>query len=343
MTLVGKYLSTSFLFLILVLLGCETGDEKKKYFLKIKGYAQGSTYSITYSDHLQRDFSYSVDSILNIVDSQLSTYDTSSFISLLNNSKDTCLSLKDKSMFTYCFTISKEIYNKTNGFFNPAVYPLVNYWGFYSDSNPSIDTLFIKDSLLNYIDFKNNFTLFEDSLSTYICKISKNFKLDFNAVAQGYSVDLVGDFLKTKKVENFLVEIGGELSSYGKNHKDKLWRVGIEKPIDSSFVGEFEFQKIVELDNQSLATSGNYRKFKVVNGKKFSHSIDPKLGFPANNNLLSVTVVCEKAANADALATSFMVMGKEKAIDFIESNSLDSILCFMVYDSAEFLKEWSNF
>lgn len=343
MTLEGKFLKTTLLFLILVLLGCETEDDKKKHFLKLKGFAQGSTYSITYSDNLQRDFSYSIDSILHIVDRQLSTYDSNSFICLLNKSKDTCLSLKGKSMFSYCFKISKEIYNKTNGFFNPAVYPLVNYWGFYSDSNPSIDSLYIKDSLLNYINLKNNFSLSKDSSRTYICKKSKYSKLDFNAVAQGYSVDLVGDFLKTNGVKNFLVEIGGELSSYGKNNENKLWRVGIEKPIDSSFVGEFEFQKIIELDNQSLATSGNYRKFKVINGRKISHTIDPKTGFPANNNLLSVTVVCEKAANADALATSFMVMGKEKAIDFIESNPLDSILCFMVYDSVKSLKEWSNF
>ena len=343
MTLVGKYLSTIFLFLILVFLGCETGVDNKKIFLKVKGFAQGTTYSITYSDHLKRDFSYSIDSILNIVDDQLSTYNTNSFISLLNRSKDTCLSLENKSMFTYCFKISEEINNKTNGFFNPAVYPLVNYWGFYSDSNPEIDTLFIKDSLLSYIDLTNNFTLNEDSLIACISKKSKYSKLDFNAVAQGYSVDLVGDFLKAMGVENFLVEIGGELSSFGKNHENKLWRVGIEKPIDSSYVGEFEFQKIILLDNQSLATSGNYRKFKVINGRKFSHSIDPKSGFPANNNLLSVTVVCQKAAIADALATSFMVMGKDKAIDFLESNSKDSIFCFMVYDSAKSLKEWSNF
>ena len=343
MTLEGKYLSSTLLFLILVLLGCKTEYDKKKNFLKVEGYAQGTTYSIIYSDYLHRDFSYSIDSILNIIDNQLSTYDTNSFISLLNNSKDTCLSLKGKSMFAYCFKISGEINTKTNGFFNPAIYPLVNYWGFYSDSNPSIDTLFIKDSLLSYIDLTNNFSLIEDSLSTYICKKSKYSKLDFNAVAQGYSVDLIGNFLKSMGVDNFLVEIGGELSSYGKNHENKLWRVGIEKPIDSSFIGEFEFQKIIELDNQSLATSGSYRKFKLINGRKFSHSIDPKTGFPANNNLLSVTVVCENAASADALATSFMVMGKEKAIDFIDSNSSDSIFCFMVYDSAKSLKEWSNF
>ena len=238
MTLVGKYLSTIFLFLILVLLSCETGDDNKKDFLKVKGFAQGTTYSITYSDHLKRDFSYSIDSILNIVDNQLSTYNTNSFISLLNRSKDTCLSLENKSMFTYCFKISEEINNKTNGFFNPAVYPLVNYWGFYSDSNPEIDTLFIKDSLLSYIDLTNNFSLNEDSLIACISKKSKYSKLDFNAVAQGYSVDLVGDFLKAMGVENFLVEIGGELSSFGKNHENKLWRVGIEKPIDSTILKE---------------------------------------------------------------------------------------------------------
>ena len=343
MTLVGKYLSTIFLVLTIVLISCETTDVKINNFLKVKGYAQGTTYNITYNDYLQRDFSFSIDSILKIVDKQLSTYDTTSFISLLNSSLDTCLITDGKSMFTYCFKISEQINNNTNGFFNPAIYPLVDYWGFYSDSNPIIDTLFIIDSLLSYIDLPSNFYLYEDSVSSYVCKKSKNSKLDFNAVAQGYSVDLVGDFLKSMGVENFLVEIGGELSSYGKNHENKLWRVGIEKPIDSSYVGEFEFQKIIELDNQSLATSGNYRKFKIINGKKISHSIDPKTGFPANNNLLSITVVCQNAAMADALATSFMVMGKEKTISFLEINSADSIFCFMVYDSANSFKEWSNF
>ena len=220
MTLVGKYLSTIFLVLAIVLISCETTDIKINNFLKVRGYAQGTTYNITYNDYLQRDFSYSIDSILKIVDKQLSTYDTTSFISLLNSSLDTCLSTNGKSMFTYCFKISEQINNNTNGFFNPAIYPLVDYWGFYSDSNPNIDTLFIIDSLLSYIDLPSNFQLYEDSVSSYVCKKSKNSKLDFNAVAQGYSVDLVGDFLKSMGVENFLVEIGGELSSYGKNHEN---------------------------------------------------------------------------------------------------------------------------
>jgi thiamine biosynthesis lipoprotein len=180
-------------------------------------------------------------------------------------------------------------------------------------------------------------------MSNYICKKSNKSKLDFNAVAQGYSVDLVSDFLKINEVKNFLVEIGGEISAKGFNSKNMPWRIGIEKPIDSSFVGQHEFQKIVELDNQSLATSGNYRKFKIINGKKFSHSINPVSGYPANNKLLSVSVICKKAAMADALSTSFMIMGKRNTIKFIKNNPSDSILCFMVYDSLNKFNEWSNF
>ena len=329
--------------LSIFLFGCNSNEVQKVDFIKINGYAQGTTYSITYSDPLKRNFSISFDSILNNVDAQLSTYDSNSFISILNISNDTCLSLKDNRLFEYCFNFSQILNKKTNGLFNPAIYPLVNYWGFYSDSNPVIDSLFIKDSILNYIDLQKNFKINSDSMYNYICKKSSKSKLDFNAVAQGYSVDLVSDFLKINGVENFLVEIGGEISAKGFNSKNKPWRIGIEKPIDSSFVGQHEFQNIVELDNQSLATSGNYRKFKIINGKKFSHSINPISGFPANNKLLSVSVICKKAAMADALSTSFMIMGKKNTIKFIKNNPSDSILCFMVYDSLNQFNEWSNF
>ena len=154
---------------------------------------------------------------------------------------------------------------------------------------------------------------------------NKNSKLDFNAVAQGYSVDLVSEFLVKRGIRNYLVEIGGELSSKGVNNNGDYWKIGIEKPVDSSLIGQFGFQRIVELKNKSLATSGNYRKFKTINGKKVSHSINPNTGFPVNNSLLSVTVICKMAANADALATSFMLMGKERSIEFINKYKSDSI------------------
>jgi thiamine biosynthesis lipoprotein len=340
---VGNNSRLVYCILCIFLFGCNSNEVQKDDFIKINGYAQGTTYNIIYSDSLNRNFSISFDSILNNIDAQLSTYDSNSFISILNNSNDTCLSLKDNKLFEYCFNFSQILNKKTNGLFNPAIYPLVNYWGFYSNSNPVIDSLFIKDSILNYIDLQKNFKINSDFMSSYICKKSNKSKLDFNAVAQGYSVDLVSDFLKINEVKNFLVEIGGEISAKGFNSKNMPWRIGIEKPIDSSFVGQHEFQKIVELDNQSLATSGNYRKFKIINGKKFSHSINPVSGYPANNKLLSVSVICKKAAMADALSTSFMIMGKRNTIKFIKNNPSDSILCFMVYDSLNKFNEWSNF
>ena len=122
--------------------------------------------------------------------------------------------------------------------------------------------------------------------------------------------------MKNSNVNNYLIEIGGELSARGLNNDNKFWRVGIEKPIDSSYTGEYGFQKIIELKNKSLATSGNYRKYRIINGKRISHSINPKTGYPANNSLLSISVICDKAAKADALATSFMIMGKKK-LDYI--------------------------
>ena len=329
-------------FLIISLFSCKSSNENNSY-LTLKGFAQGTTYSIKYKDKLERDFTISIDSILTEIDNQLSTYDPTSFISTINNSQDSCFNLKGKNLFSYCFNFSKTINNKTNGLFNPAVYPLVNHWGFYSNTTPNLDSNYILDSLLDYVNLDSNFKIQKLGDESFICKENKISKLDFNAVAQGYSVDLVSKFLVNKGINNYLVEIGGELSSKGVNKNGDYWKIGIEKPVDSSLIAQFGFQRIVELKNKSLATSGNYRKFKIINGQKVSHSINPKTGFPVNNSLLSVTVICKTAAHADALATSFMVMGKQKSIDYIEKNKTDSILCYMIYDSLNSYKEWSNF
>ena len=338
--------SKNFIFLYLLIsfsfFSCNSVNENKP-FSTVKGFAQGTTYSIKYQDFLERDFTSSIDSILNEIDNQLSTYDSTSFISSINNAKDSCLNLKEKDLFSYCFNFSKIINQKTDGLFNPAVYPLVNYWGFYSESDPLIDSSYIKDSLLVHVNLDSNFEIKKEGNESFICKKNKNSKLDFNAVAQGYSVDLVSEFLVNRGIKNYLVEIGGELSSKGVNNNGDYWKIGIEKPVDSSLIGQFGFQRIVELKNKSLATSGDYRKFKIINGEKVSHSINPNTGFPVNISLLSVTVICKMAANADALATSFMVMGKERSIEYINKYKSDSIFCFMIYDSLNSYKEWSNF
>lgn len=344
MILEGDFKKFIFLYFLISLsfYSCNSVIENKP-FTNVKGFAQGTTYSIKYQDFLERDFSGSIDSILNEIDNQLSTYDSTSFISSINKAGDSCLGLKQNNLFSYCFNLSKIIYQKTNGLFNPAVYPLVDYWGFYSGYDPIVDSSYIKDSLLVHINLDSNFEIMNEGNESFICKKNKNSKLDFNAIAQGYSVDLVSEFLFERGIRNYLVEIGGELSSKGVNNNGDYWKIGIEKPVDSSLIGQFGFQRVVELKNKSLATSGNYRKFKTINGKKVSHSINPNTGFPVNNSLLSVTVICKTAANADALATSFMLMGKERSIEFINKYKYDSISCYMIYDSLNFHKEWSNF
>ena len=190
---------------------------------------------------------------------------------------------------------------------------------------------------------------------------SYNFNATFNLPSGGRSIgdggpvenrlkyipDLTGKtFLDIGSEEGYAVfEAINKNSKFAKglNINGEPWKIGIEKPVDNSFAAEHTFQNIIELNNKSLATSGNYRKFKIINGQKVAHSINPKTGYPAKNSLLSVTVISDKAAEADVLATAFMVMGKEETISYIKTHSKDSILCYMVYDSINNYKEWSNF
>jgi thiamine biosynthesis lipoprotein len=176
-----------------------------------------------------------------------------------------------------------------------------------------------------------------------LCKSNAFSKLDFNAIAQGYSVDLVANFLDSNNIDNYLVEIGGELSAKGVNKRGDVWKVGIDKPINDSRPGENEFQEIIALENKSLATSGNYRKFYEIDGQKFAHTIDPFTGYPVNHSLLSATVVADEAYFADAMATSFMVKGLTETKDFIQKNKNLDLNVLLVYDSLGQYKEWKNF
>ena len=182
------------------------------------------------------------------------------------------------------------------------------------------------DSLLQLISFNDEaFFITVDTvtkggieMSTYpvVCKTIKNSKLDFNGIAQGHSVDIIADYLDKKHIQDYFVEIGGEITVKGKNPKKESWKIGIDQPVENSSPGSNDFQLIVALNNLSLATSGNYRKFYEKDGMKYSHTIDPKTGYPVQHSLLSVTVIHKQAAIADAYATAFMVMGVDKAKEF---------------------------
>ncbi|MBM77952.1 MAG: thiamine biosynthesis protein ApbE, partial [Crocinitomicaceae bacterium] len=238
------------------------------------------------------------------------------------------------------FSKALNVYKLSNKTFNPALYPIVNYWGFYDSkkNNFAPDSLEI-DSLLITCELEDCFKLSENKF----CKLNSLSKLDFNAIAQGYSVDLIAEFLDENNINNYLIEIGGELRAKGKNSRNKFWSVGIDKPVDDSKPGENDFQEIILLDNQSLATLGNYRKFISINGKRYAHTIDPFTGYPVNHNLLSATVIADEAYFADAMATSFMVKGLEGSRKFIANNKQLGLKVLFVYDSLGEYKEWKNY
>ncbi len=330
-----------FSLLTLFMFSCDTSENVKhegvetltQDYLKASGETQGTTYSITYQDPNNRNLKPSIDSLLAAYDLELSTYVPSSIISELNKSEEHSFSLEkysNSTNFIDCYNKSKEIYYNTNGTFNPALYPVIDYWGFYDGNQLEKISLEEIDKLLSFTSFgESEFSLKGKVLS----KKHLESKLDFNAIAQGHSVDVVGDFLKSKGIENYMVEIGGEVKCQGLNPDGNEWTVGIEKPIENAEPGSTDYQFIAKLKNMSLATSGNYRKFYMIDGKKYAHTINPVTGYPVNHNLLSVTVIAKSCTQADGYATSFMVMGLINSIDFINNNPDLELEAYFVFDN----------
>jgi len=276
--------------------------------IKINGLAQGTTYHITYFDKKNRNFKPEIDKLLSDFDKSVSLYDTASIISRVNNN--------DKNVvldryFMHCYNKSMEVSKATDGAFDVTVGPLVNGWGFSFKGKARMDSAMV-DSLLHFIGYP-----LVEMKKGKIIKKDPRVKLDFNALAQGYSVDLVADLLNSKNVSNYIVEIGGEVYAKGKKSNGDYWKVGIEKPIDNP-AEDNPLKAIVRIENKALNTSGNYRKFYIENGVRYSHEINPKTGYPAHNSLLSATVLADNCMTADAYATAFMVMGLEKTIKFLE-------------------------
>jgi thiamine biosynthesis lipoprotein len=289
------------------MLSCQPEAEIPYYTLK--GQAQGTTYQITYSDNQSRNFQAQLDSLLERVNQSLSTYHEGSLINQFNQS----LSLEtDDPLFLDMIEQSGEVYRQSEGAFDPTVMPLVRAWGFGPEKEPEqrIENL---DSLRQFVGF--------DQLQIEPGRIGKNqagMQLDFNAIAQGYTVDLIGDFLKRQGVANFMVELGGEVLTLGKNARGQTWNLGIEQPLEIPGIQALAAK--VALADQALATSGSYKKFYVKDGVKYSHTIDPFAGRPVDHSLLSVSVVTDHCAKADAFATVFMVWGVEKSQTFIAAH-----------------------
>ncbi|MBN2520584.1 MAG: FAD:protein FMN transferase [Bacteroidales bacterium] len=296
-----------YIFIILFLFSC-SGNNSKSY-ITIQGNIQGTSYKIIYQSQKKVDYTNEIEQILAGFDSTFSLYLPNSIISKINRDDSVFIN----NYFITAFNKAREINEKTNGAFDITVGPLVNAWGFGPEGNKKIDDKLI-DSLLLLVGMDK-----VKIVNNQLIKETPGIKLDFNAIAQGFSVDLVCDFLDSMNIKNYLVEIGGEVKTKGVNKNGVIWRIGIDKPIENVLVGR-ELQTIVKLKDKALATSGNYRKFYVENGIKYSHTINPKTGYPERSSLLSATVLANECITADAYATAFMVMGLEKSFEFAKNN-----------------------
>lgn len=291
---------------------------------RVEGKTMGTTYHISYFDKLNRDFKISVDSLLVVVNQSINNYDSLSEISLFN--KGTIGIPFRLPYFFPPLKKSQQVFAATNGAFDPTVMPLVNAWGFGSGKALAMDSAKV-DSLKILVGFEK-IILTKDS----VLKLNPKTQIDFGGIGQGYGADVIAGFLRSKGIVNMLVELGGEGVAGGINlQTGKPWEIGILDP-DSDYANQF-FKATVKLQDRSFTTSGNYFNYREINGKKYSHTIDPQTGFPAQRNLLSASVFSKDAVTADAWATALMVMGHEKAIELLKSHpELDA---FLIYTNAD--------
>ncbi|MDY5969743.1 MAG: FAD:protein FMN transferase [Bacteroidales bacterium] len=297
--------------------------------VSLQGQVQGTYYSIIYYDSLNRNLQSTIDSLFALVDATASLWDETSLLCRINRNETDTLT----PLFADMLRKSLEMSAYTQGAFDCTVGCLVDAWGFGARRKASLDDTFI-DSLLRYTGAEQLTILPENG----VMRLGKKYpqtRLDFNAIAQGVTSDLVGQCLLQKGIRNYLVDVGGEVVARGTKPGGKPWSVGVERPAKNKY-SEPVVELAVALKNQSLVTSGSYRKYYEKDGVRYSHTIDPSTGRPVQHGLLSVSVVDRAAWRADALATSFMVMGLDSSLRFIAAHPDDSgaNCAVFIYDSA---------
>jgi Membrane-associated lipoprotein involved in thiamine biosynthesis len=307
----------AFMILALIFVSCMPQKPQKTV---IEGLAQGSYYAITYFDSLNRNFSHEIDSIFQLVDNSVSLWNENSILSKVNRNEEVELN----SIFVDNFNLSQKAAEVSHGSFDATISPLVTVWGFSNKNGIEVTQAMI-DSLKPLVNYQN--IRLENGR---IIKADPSMSLDFNAIAQGYTSDLIASFLESQGIKNFLIDTGGEIMTKGQKPDGQEWIVGIEKPAEN-WDSERIVQTRIRLKNKGLVTSGSYRKYVERNGKRYSHTIDPLTGYPVQHNLLSVTVIAENSAWADALASIFMVLGKEKALELI--TTLDNVEAYFIFSN----------
>lgn len=283
-----------------------------------EGFIFGTIYHITY--HSDTNLKKEIEAELKKVDQSLSPFNKTSVISKVNRNENPVVD----PMFKEVFLLAENISNETHGAFDITVAPLVNEWGFGFKKGVE-PTRQVIDSLKHIVGYQK----VKLTPKNYVQKQDPRIMLDCSAIAKGYGCDVVARLLRNKGVSNFMIEIGGEIVTYGNSEKRVPWRIGVNKPTDDSLNTSQELQTILNVTDIAMATSGNYRNFYYKNGKKYAHTIDPKTGYPVQHNILSATVLAKNCATADAYATSFMVLGLEGAQKILQQHP--ELMAYLIY------------
>lgn len=312
-------------FLMIVLIALSSCDRKPLKKVQFTGAAQGTYYSITYFDEDGRDFQIEIDSLLDSFDQSVSVYQSNSIVSKVNRNEDTELD----DWFTGNFELAQKISKETGGLFDITIGPVANIWGFGTFEKPSSINKTKIDSASKYTGYEKI-----QIVNNRIIKADPHMQLNFNAIAQGYAVDIISQLFQDKGVSIYLIDLGGEIFAKGKKTNGDKWKIGIEIPEEGA--EERFYNRIVSIEDEAVATSGNYRKFYEIDGVKYAHSLNPLTGYPVRHSLLSATVIAPTSAEADAYATAFMVMGVDKTLEFAKSKP--DLKVYLMFDENSEIK-----
>lgn len=307
---------------------------------QISGYSMGTTYHIIYRMHpimhklKNNEIVSQIETQLSLVNNSMSTFEPDSEISRFNSHKSMD-AFAISAYFANVLATSSEIYRLSNGAWDGTINPLIELWGFYSNINrvPSDKEILIARKNVGF----NKLVIQEGR----ILKENPDIKLDLASIAKGYGVDMIAKSLRSYKINHFVVEVGGEISVSGYSRFMKNWKVGISYP--SKDVSSENIYEVINIFNQSVATSGDYRKyFLSKNNKYYSHIIDPRTGYPVNNYVASVTIIADSCVYADGLATAIMVMGVNQGMDLI--NKLERVEGIIIYkdETGKLVNKMSN-
>jgi thiamine biosynthesis lipoprotein len=287
-----------------------------------KGFIFGTVYNITYQSdkNLEKEIIRELDK----VDASLSPFNEKSIISKINRNEEAVVD----NYFYDVFNLAMQISEDTNGAFDITVAPIVNAWGFGFKSGSSPTSQYI-DSLKQFIGYKK----VRINKDKHVVKQDERIMLDCSAIAKGYGSDVVARLFNAKGIKNYMIEIGGEIVASGLSDKRLPWKIGITKPSEDSLGTSNELQTILNITDCAMATSGNYRNFYYKNGKRYAHTIDPRTGYPIQHNILSATVIAKSCAQADAYATSFMVLGLDEAKKILERHP--QLLAYLIYTNKD--------